>query len=135
MLLIIGQKRKTATKPGQGQGQQAGGRRGKRGGAKADDKVKKSKSTPLELAQSADEDEDRQRDAYNSLSVQLLDLMHTFHTRAAAIFNSWAAEEPRVACENLPDMVDSVVDAQPSTLWTKCWCPLLQGMLIRTTIM
>ena len=59
--------------------------------------------------------------------MQLLDLMHTFHTRAAAIFSSWAAEEPRVPCETNPEMIDSVVDAQPTTLWTKCWCPLLQG--------
>jgi brefeldin A-resistance guanine nucleotide exchange factor 1 len=74
--------------------------------------------------------------------VQLLDLMHTLHTKAAAIYNSWA-QDPAV-----PDITDVPVEDQQqiidrsssmglpqdnesgtSALWTHCWCPLLQGIL------
>ena len=53
--------------------------------------------------------------------LQLLDLMHTLHTRAASIFSSWAEEEVK---EGHP----TTIDAGASALWLKCWCPLLQGM-------
>jgi brefeldin A-resistance guanine nucleotide exchange factor 1 len=75
---------------------------------------------------------------------QLLDLMHTLHTRAAVIFKSWAAEEAQkqqevqaagqeggsaqeaaAAATQRPE--HNTVDAGASTLWLKCWCPLLQG--------
>ncbi|XP_071808203.1 Golgi-specific brefeldin A-resistance guanine nucleotide exchange factor 1-like isoform X2 [Asterias amurensis] len=58
---------------------------------------------------------------YHSLSIQLLDLMHTLHTRAASIFSSWAEEEQK-------DGAGSTIDAGASALWIKCWCPLLQGI-------
>jgi brefeldin A-resistance guanine nucleotide exchange factor 1 len=57
----------------------------------------------------------------HSLSIQLLDLMHTLHTRAASIYKSWAEEE-----QSYQDPNDSV-DAGINALWLKCWCPLLQG--------
>ncbi len=57
---------------------------------------------------------------YDSLSIQLLDLMHTLHTRAASIFSSWAEEETK-------DGQPATIDAGASALWLKCWCPLLQG--------
>uniref|UniRef100_H2ZA17 SEC7 domain-containing protein n=1 Tax=Ciona savignyi TaxID=51511 RepID=H2ZA17_CIOSA len=58
---------------------------------------------------------------YHTMSLQLLDLMHTLHTRAASIYSSWEAEERKVTNE-------PVVTAEASSLWGKCWCPLLQGI-------
>ncbi|XP_033108209.1 Golgi-specific brefeldin A-resistance guanine nucleotide exchange factor 1-like [Anneissia japonica] len=52
---------------------------------------------------------------------QLLDLMHTLHTKAATIFNSWAEEQHKSGELH-------TVDAGASALWVKCWCPLLQGI-------
>lgn len=70
--------------------------------------------------------------------MQLLDLMHTLHTKAAVIYNSWA-QEPSAACtavatdDQLHNSQHDVgpseeVDAGTSALWMHCWCPLLQGM-------
>uniref|UniRef100_T1IU23 SEC7 domain-containing protein n=1 Tax=Strigamia maritima TaxID=126957 RepID=T1IU23_STRMM len=70
----------------------------------------------------ADDDEDSEEmlGTYHQVSIQLLDLMHTLHTRAASIFNAWAEEENKYKDgENVP---------LTSDLWTKCWCPLLQGI-------
>lgn len=47
--------------------------------------------------------------------------MHTLHARAASIFQSWADESK----EDLTD--DDICDAKTSSLWRRCWCPLLQG--------
>ena len=59
--------------------------------------------------------------------------MHTLHTRAASIFSSWAEEEQRkrsivlaVPGTSCQDSLESI-DAGASSLWLKCWCPLLQG--------
>jgi len=64
--------------------------------------------------------------------LQLLDLMHTLHTKAAAIFTGWAQEH-----EATQPATDSIshgsvttaqeIDAGTSALWMSCWCPLLQG--------
>ena len=75
-----------------------------------------------------------------SAVLQLLDLMHTLHTRAAVIFKSWAAEEEQKqeqeeqpsaevtdGAEEKESESEQTVDAGASTLWLKCWCPLLQG--------
>lgn len=51
---------------------------------------------------------------YDTIAIQLLDLMHTLHTRTAQIFRWWAEEGGA-----LP---------QCSALWALGWCPLLQGM-------
>lgn len=51
---------------------------------------------------------------YETISIQLLDLMHTLHTRTAQIFRWWAEESG-----SLP---------QCSTLWSLGWCPILQGI-------
>lgn len=53
--------------------------------------------------------------------VQLLDLMHTLHTRAASIYNSWAEEQCHLEASSRK------IEADSQTLWTSCWCPLLQG--------
>jgi len=64
--------------------------------------------------------------------LQLLDLMHTLHTKAAAIFTGWAqeAEAARAAVDSSSHGSMVTVDeisAGTSTLWMTCWCPLLQG--------
>ncbi|XP_071108376.1 Golgi-specific brefeldin A-resistance guanine nucleotide exchange factor 1-like isoform X1 [Haliotis cracherodii] len=87
--------------------------------------MKKSQSSPSELSHmtnSGDEAEGEGMTAgLHSLSIQLLDLMHTLHTRAATIFSSWAEEEEK-------EEAAVKIDAGTSTLWGKCWCPLLQGI-------
>lgn len=87
-------------------------------------KMKKSSSSPCHLQAmcvSDDEGEDEgTAGGLASLSIQLLDLMHTLHTRAATIFTSWAEEEQ--SSEERES-----IDACHSALWIKCWCPLLQG--------
>jgi len=64
--------------------------------------------------------------------LQLLDLMHTLHTKAATIFTGWAqeAEAARAAVDSSSHGSMVTVDeisAGTSTLWITCWCPLLQG--------
>ncbi|XP_059156775.1 Golgi-specific brefeldin A-resistance guanine nucleotide exchange factor 1-like [Physella acuta] len=104
-------------------------------------KMGKSSSTPEQLHEGLQSDEDPDGEATQSslqlMSIQLLDLMHTLHTRAAAIFSSWAQEEQVDAC-GTPAIKRSgltrvnsqgiIVDAKAPTLWGKCWCPLLQGI-------
>nr|XP_039272742.1 Golgi-specific brefeldin A-resistance guanine nucleotide exchange factor 1-like isoform X2 [Styela clava] len=74
---------------------------------------------------------------YHTISLQLLDLMHTLHTRAASIYSSWAEEEKRRLTELKTELDETDVatetkepkiNAEASTLWDKCWCPLLQGI-------
>ncbi|XP_038060765.1 Golgi-specific brefeldin A-resistance guanine nucleotide exchange factor 1-like [Patiria miniata] len=85
----------------------------------------KTNSVPEKIYQMADGYEDGEDEGppggYHSLSIQLLDLMHTLHTRAASIFSSWAEEEKK-------DGSQTTIDAGASALWIKCWCPLLQGI-------
>ncbi|CAL8298087.1 unnamed protein product [Merluccius merluccius] len=74
----------------------------------------------------SDEEEDESVPAsYHTVSLQvsqdLLDLMHTLHTRAASIYSSWAEEQ-----HHLEGTKKIAADSQ--TLWTSCWCPLLQGI-------
>lgn len=51
---------------------------------------------------------------YETIAIQLLDLMHTLHTRTAQIFRWWAEEGGSVP--------------QFTALWSQGWCPLLQGI-------
>ncbi|XP_014811786.1 PREDICTED: Golgi-specific brefeldin A-resistance guanine nucleotide exchange factor 1 isoform X1 [Calidris pugnax] len=75
----------------------------------------------------SDEDEDESIPAsYHTVSLQvsqdLLDLMHTLHTRAATIYSSWAEEQRHLETGGRKIQADS------RTLWANCWCPLLQGI-------
>ena len=75
------------------------------------------------MANSDDEgEEEAALTSLHSLSIQLLDLMHTLHTRAASIFAAWAQESQPGQGEG-----DRPIDAATGTLWATCWCPLLQG--------
>ncbi|XP_043279451.1 Golgi-specific brefeldin A-resistance guanine nucleotide exchange factor 1 [Venturia canescens] len=53
--------------------------------------------------------------AYQQAPLQLLDLMHTLHTRTAQIFNWWAEENGQKSDEI-------------ASLWPQAWKPLLQGI-------
>ncbi|XP_075614528.1 Golgi-specific brefeldin A-resistance guanine nucleotide exchange factor 1 isoform X2 [Balearica regulorum gibbericeps] len=71
----------------------------------------------------SDEDEDENIPAsYHTVSLQLLDLMHTLHTRAATIYSSWAEEQRHL------ETAGRKIEADSRTLWSNCWCPLLQGI-------
>ncbi|CAJ1057648.1 Golgi-specific brefeldin A-resistance guanine nucleotide exchange factor 1 isoform X6 [Xyrichtys novacula] len=71
----------------------------------------------------SDNDEDDGVPAsYHTVSLQLLDLMHTLHTRAASIYSSWAEEQRHL------EAAGRKIEADSQTLWTSCWCPLLQGI-------
>lgn len=67
------------------------------------------------LLNDSDDNEDSELlQRYETISIQLLDLMHTLHTRTAQIFRWWAEESG-----SLP---------QCSALWALGWCPILQGI-------
>uniref|UniRef100_A0A8C2HDC0 Golgi-specific brefeldin A-resistance guanine nucleotide exchange factor 1 n=1 Tax=Cyprinus carpio TaxID=7962 RepID=A0A8C2HDC0_CYPCA len=74
---------------------------------------------------SDDEEDEGVPASYHTVSFQvsldLLDLMHTLHTRAAGIYSSWAEEQ-----HHLED-AGRKIEADSQTLWSSCWCPLLQG--------
>ncbi|TRY67573.1 hypothetical protein TCAL_07827 [Tigriopus californicus] len=104
-------------------------------------KTPAGRQPPMRRAQSApnhhnsdyeadESDSDDLSSEYHHVALQLLDLMYTLHTRAGAIYKSWAEEGGNEAL------------ADETSLWGIAWCPLLQGMarfctdrrsLIRTT--
>uniref|UniRef100_A0A3Q3LPJ8 Golgi-specific brefeldin A-resistance guanine nucleotide exchange factor 1 n=1 Tax=Mastacembelus armatus TaxID=205130 RepID=A0A3Q3LPJ8_9TELE len=75
---------------------------------------------------SDDEEDEGVPASYHTVSLQvsqdLLDLMHTLHTRAASIYSSWAEEQRHL------EAAGRKIEADSQTLWTSCWCPLLQGI-------
>ncbi|XP_075072735.1 Golgi-specific brefeldin A-resistance guanine nucleotide exchange factor 1 isoform X5 [Mixophyes fleayi] len=75
---------------------------------------------------SDDEDDESVPASYHTVSLQvshdLLDLMHTLHTRAATIYSSWAEEQRHL------ETGGEKITADSRTLWSNCWCPLLQGI-------
>lgn len=65
---------------------------------------------------------------YHQVPVQLLDLMHTLHTRAAQIYRWWATESVDTETHvNEEKDAPSNFQLSPS-LWIRGWCPLLQGI-------
>ncbi|GAB1302491.1 Golgi-specific brefeldin A-resistance factor 1 [Apodemus speciosus] len=74
---------------------------------------------------SDEEDDEGVPASYHTVSLQvsqdLLDLMHTLHTRAASIYSSWAEEQRHLEAGRK-------IEADSRTLWAHCWCPLLQGI-------
>lgn len=77
------------------------------------EKKSNSKQSKGDLS-SDEEDEESLAQSYETIAIQLLDLMHTLHTRTAQIFRWWAEE--------------GGVVPQYSALWAQGWCPLLQGI-------
>lgn len=53
-------------------------------------------------------------DRYDTIAIQLTELMHTLYSRIAQIFRWWAEESG-----SMP---------QCTALWSQGWCPLLQGI-------
>ncbi|XP_067092095.1 Golgi-specific brefeldin A-resistance guanine nucleotide exchange factor 1 isoform X3 [Osmerus mordax] len=86
----------------------------------------KASSQRLSRAHSEDEEDEGVPASYHTVSLQvsqdLLDLMHTLHTRAASIYSSWAEEQRHLGAAGRK------IEADSQTLWTSCWCPLLQGI-------
>ncbi|CAH0564253.1 unnamed protein product [Brassicogethes aeneus] len=77
-------------------------------------KSRKSPTSSPEEEEEEASDDDALPTGYHQISIQLLDLMHTLHTRTAQIFKWWAEEGGEIA--------------QETSLWTQGWCPLLQGI-------
>ncbi|XP_063047451.1 Golgi-specific brefeldin A-resistance guanine nucleotide exchange factor 1 isoform X2 [Engraulis encrasicolus] len=99
------------------------------------DGVSRRAKASQRLSRSHSDDDDEEEDegvpaSYHTVSLQvsqdLLDLMHTLHTRAASIYSSWAEEQrhPEAAAST----TGRKIEADSHTLWSSCWCPLLQGM-------
>ncbi|XP_056386551.1 Golgi-specific brefeldin A-resistance guanine nucleotide exchange factor 1 isoform X3 [Hyla sarda] len=90
--------------------------------------VRRSKvSNQRQYRSHSDDEEDESVPAsYHTVSLQvshdLLDLMHTLHTRAATIYSSWAEEQRHL------ETAGEKITADSRTLWSNCWCPLLQGI-------
>jgi len=63
--------------------------------------------------------EDQFVSSYETLSIQLLDLLDTLHNKAASVFVQWAEEQRQK---------NSTIDSVVSSLWSRCWCPILQGI-------
>ncbi|XP_028323608.1 Golgi-specific brefeldin A-resistance guanine nucleotide exchange factor 1 isoform X2 [Gouania willdenowi] len=92
-----------------------GGGAARRGGGRASNQR-------LSRSHSDDEEDEGVPASYHTVSLQLLDLMHTLHTRAANIYSSWAEEQRHVETSGRK------IEADSQTLWSSCWCPLLQGI-------
>jgi brefeldin A-resistance guanine nucleotide exchange factor 1 len=76
--------------------------------------TKKVKTTEEGEGASGEKAEPELPERYETIAIQLLDLMHTLHTRTAQIFRWWAEEGGAVP--------------QCTALWSQGWCPLLQGI-------
>lgn len=94
-----------------------GGRRNQKikpvGANKKAGQAKKVKSSD-NLRDAGDEQQNEVPERYETIAIQLLDLMHTLYSRIAQIFRWWAEESG-----SMP---------QCSALWSQGWCPLLQGI-------
>ncbi|XP_035519050.1 Golgi-specific brefeldin A-resistance guanine nucleotide exchange factor 1 isoform X3 [Morone saxatilis] len=99
----------------------AGGREKEGGGGTRRGSSRASSQRPSRSHSDEEEDEGVPA-SYHTVSLQLLDLMHTLHTRAASIYSSWAEEQRHL------EAAGRKIEADSQTLWTSCWCPLLQGI-------
>lgn len=79
-------------------------------------KQQTKKSRNVENGKDANDEyqESEKPERYETIAIQLLDLMHTLYSRIAQIFRWWAEESGSML--------------QGSTLWSQGWCPLLQGI-------
>ncbi|XP_063829188.1 Golgi-specific brefeldin A-resistance guanine nucleotide exchange factor 1 [Ostrinia nubilalis] len=76
---------------------------------------RKQRASSRRRDDSSDEEIDT-LDQYHLISIQLLDLMHTLHSRTAQIFKWWR------------DEADQGQNAEEYDLWEVAWMPLLQGI-------
>ncbi|GFS40758.1 golgi-specific brefeldin A-resistance guanine nucleotide exchange factor 1 [Nephila pilipes] len=94
-------------------------KKGKNTPKKKEEKIKTTRLHSMRSGEGYEADDEDKSDefapAYQQVSLQLLDLMHTLHTRAASICN--------------PSESEYVSETKSITnLWSSCWCPLLQGI-------
>ncbi|KAK6628289.1 hypothetical protein RUM43_002101 [Polyplax serrata] len=80
---------------------------------KKEDKARSQQLSPTSAYDADESDSEEFPSGYHQISIQLLDLMHTLHTRTAQIFRWWAEEN---------------ADTNFTSLWSQGWCPLLQGI-------
>ncbi|XP_022788096.1 Golgi-specific brefeldin A-resistance guanine nucleotide exchange factor 1-like isoform X3 [Stylophora pistillata] len=88
---------------------------------------KSTKSATSSPATSEDEAEivETINNTYDAMSLQLLELMYTLHTHGRGIFDKFQDERNQLQ-QSSPDVQGN--DQSLDFLWTKCWCPLLQGI-------
>ncbi|XP_028983448.1 Golgi-specific brefeldin A-resistance guanine nucleotide exchange factor 1 isoform X2 [Betta splendens] len=98
------------------------GVREKEGGSSTKRSISRVSSQRPLRSYSDDEEDEGVPASYHTVSLQLLDLMHTLHTRAASIYSSWAEEQRHL------EAAGRKIEADSQTLWSSCWCPLLQGI-------
>nr|XP_009669649.1 PREDICTED: golgi-specific brefeldin A-resistance guanine nucleotide exchange factor 1 [Struthio camelus australis] len=84
--------------------------------------MRRSRASSQHQAHREEDEEESSPASYHTVSLQLLDLMHTLHTRAATIYSSWAEEQRHL------ESTGRKIEADSRTLWSNCWCPLLQGI-------
>ena len=92
-----------------------------------------ARSTPSSPATSEDEAEifETINNTYDAMSLQLVELMHALHTRAASFYEKGvrSVEGSDRTSGSYPETGEAVeTESEMSFLWTKCWCPLLQGI-------
>ncbi|XP_067141452.1 Golgi-specific brefeldin A-resistance guanine nucleotide exchange factor 1 [Centruroides vittatus] len=93
--------------------------------------IRRTRSSPRHSGNGNQQDDDKMDllPLYQQISIQLLDLMHTLHTRAASIFNSWLEEKSKDNRDaEVGNQKNDAVIQIDGGLWTTCWCPLLQGI-------
>lgn len=73
-----------------------------------------ARSTAATLANEEEKSRSQYPDRYDTIAIQLTELMHTLYSRIAQIFRWWAEESG-----SMP---------QCTALWSQGWCPLLQGI-------
>ncbi|KAJ9591987.1 hypothetical protein L9F63_001499, partial [Diploptera punctata] len=81
--------------------------------SKRRDERARSPLNPTNPYDADESDSEELPSGYHQVSIQLLDLMHTLHTRTAQIFRWWAEENG---------------ETDFTSLWAQGWCPLLQGI-------
>ena len=63
---------------------------------------------------------------YDAMSLQLTELMYTLHTYGRVLFDQ--APDESSQSQTSSGVASTVCDHEMEFLWSKCWCPLLQGI-------
>lgn len=89
---------------------------------------KSTKSATSSPATSEDEAEivETINNTYDAMSLQLTELMYTLHTHGSSIFEK--VPDDRNHSQQITRSDVTARDQSMDFLWTKCWCPLLQGI-------
>ena len=90
---------------------------------------KSTKSATSSPATSEDEAEivETINNTYDAMSLQLTELMYTLHTHGSSIFQKIPDDLSQSQQSSGPSDV-TAREQSLDFLWTKCWCPLLQGI-------